>query len=231
MLLAEEFALVAIDPDSGRPPTGTKDRVELGCAALLVAELGLRDRIRIVDPPEPDGLLDRLRSRRDRVETIDDSSTSDELLDHVLRAIRRRGPALRRVVERLGKDLGGVWDRVTGRLEATGRLTEEQERFLLLFSRERHRVTDRERHDALLERLRAAALADEPLDERTGLLLAMCGNCHLLETVAPERDVRQRVAARIKDVERDAPYGPLVKRIVDEQAAAVVAATTAATSS
>src|SRR5262245_55050940 len=44
MLLAEELALIALDPDSGRHALGTRDNLNACLAGLLVAELQLDDR-------------------------------------------------------------------------------------------------------------------------------------------------------------------------------------------
>jgi len=44
MLLAEELALIALDPESGRPAFGTRDNLNACLAGLLVAELQLDDR-------------------------------------------------------------------------------------------------------------------------------------------------------------------------------------------
>ena len=44
MLLAEELALIALDPESGRHAFGTRDNLNACLAGLLVAELHLDDR-------------------------------------------------------------------------------------------------------------------------------------------------------------------------------------------
>ena len=44
MLLAEELALIAIDPDSARHALGTRDNLNACLAGLLLAELYLDDR-------------------------------------------------------------------------------------------------------------------------------------------------------------------------------------------
>ena len=44
MLLAEELALIAIDPESGRHALGTRDNLNACLAGLLVVELYLDDR-------------------------------------------------------------------------------------------------------------------------------------------------------------------------------------------
>jgi hypothetical protein len=45
MLLAEELALIAIDPGSGRHALGTRDKLNAYLAGLLVVELHLDDRL------------------------------------------------------------------------------------------------------------------------------------------------------------------------------------------
>ena len=44
MLLAEQLALISLDPDSGRPAMGTRDNLNACLAGLLVAEFHLDDR-------------------------------------------------------------------------------------------------------------------------------------------------------------------------------------------
>jgi len=76
----------------------------------------------------------------------------------------------------------------------------------------------------IVERLRAAAAGDAPLDPRTALLLAMTGPAHLLEVVATERGARRHARRRIDHALDGHPFQPIVKAvrrlIADSEAAA-----------
>jgi len=62
MLLAEELALVALNPDSGRHELGARDQLNACLAGLLVAELMLEG---IVGPGErEDGIVVTVGRRR-----------------------------------------------------------------------------------------------------------------------------------------------------------------------
>lgn len=52
--------------------------------------------------------------------------------------------------------------------------------------------------------------------DKDGLPLALAGPCRLLEKVAPERDQHRHAKARIEHATERAPFGPEVKKIIDE---------------
>jgi hypothetical protein len=127
----------------------------------------------------------------------------------------------------LGKRLEtGTWDSVVDALVDRGFVVVEP-------SGSHHRLTvpGEDLRFELVERLRAAAAGDDPLDARTALLLSMTGPGHLLEVVAPERAGRQHARRRIDhaldEVELRA-VSDTVRAILAE-AAAVIAATAATT--
>ncbi len=86
-------------------------------------------------------------------------------------------------------------------------------------------VLDRAVWDEVVDRLRAAARSDGPLDPRTALVLSMTGPAHLLEVVAPERSGRRHARKRIdhaldgSDLE---PVGKIVRRLIQEATEAAV---------
>jgi hypothetical protein len=82
----------------------------------------------------------------------------------------------------------------------------------------------------VVERVRAAAAADGPVDERTAVLLALSGPAHLLEVVAPDGATRKHARRRIDGAAELVPAAEAVKVALEEvQVATIVAATTAAT--
>ncbi len=77
---------------------------------------------------------------------------------------------------------------------------------------------------AIVERLRAAAAGDGPIEARTALVLSMTGPGSLLEVVAPERSTRRHARDRIDhalDGSELEPVGKVVRRLVEEAVAVV----------
>jgi len=91
----------------------------------------------------------------------------------------------------------------------------------------RHPLHDVGPRDAIVERLRAAASGEDPIEPRTALVLSMTGPARLLEVVAPERNGRRHARRRIdhaldgSDLE---PLGRIVRRLIEEAAVAASAA-------
>lgn len=203
VLLAEELALIAIDPDSGRHALGTRDNLNACLAGLLVAELHLDDH------PET------------------------ALLSAVGEVVAEAGPKTKAVLSAMSRGLDrrlgmGTWDAVVAGLVDAGVVAPASGGL-----RPRYEVIDRDRRDALVVRLRSAAAGDELLDVRTALLLTMTGPAQLLELVAPERSDRSHARRRIDhalDATSLQPIAESVRKVLaDAAAAAAVAATVAAT--
>ena len=208
MLLAEELALVAIDPGSGRHAFGTRDNLNACLAGLLVAELHLEDR-----PRSP--VLDAAK------EVLDEAGPKPKaVLSAMSRGLERRLDT-------------GTWDTIVGGLVAAG-VVSPAEGVL----RPSHRLLDAAARDAIVDRLRSAAASDEPMDVRTAVVLSMTGPAQLLEVVAPARAGRKHARRRIDHALDASELGPVaesVRKVLADAAAAAavaaVAATTAATSS
>ena len=201
MLLAEELALISLDPGSGRHAMGTRDNLNACLAGLLVAELQLEDR-----PAAP--ILDAAR----------------EVLD-------QSGPKLKAVLSAMSRGLErrlglGTWDAVVGGLVDTGVVAPAEGTL-----RPSHHVLQPAVQDAIIERLRHAAASDEPLDARTAVLLSMTGPAQLLEVVAPERATRKHARRRIDHALDASALGQVaesVRKVLAEAAAAAAAAATVA---
>ncbi len=197
LLLADELALIALDPDSGRTALGTRDSLNACLAGLLVAELHLDDR-----PEAP--ILDAAR------EVVDQAGPK---LKSVLSAMSRG------IERRLGV---GTWDAVVGNL-VDARIVAPAEGGL----RPSHRVLDRAARAAIVARLQLAAAGDEPLDVRTAVLLSMTGPAQLLELVAPGRGGRKHARRRIDhalDATGLHPVAESVRKVLADAAAAAAAA-------
>ena len=201
MLLAEELALIALDPDSGRHAVGTRDNLNACLAGLLVAELQLEDR-------PPAAILD----------------AANEVVDEAGPKLKRALSAMSRGLERrLG---AGTWDAVIGGLVDAGVVAPAEGSL-----RPSHRVLDPASREAIVERLRAAAASDEPMEVRTAVLLSMTGPAQLLELVAPDRAARKHARKRIDHALDASAMGPVaasVRKVIAEAAAAAAAAGTAA---
>ena len=196
MLLAEELALIALDPDSGRYSLGTRDQLNACLAGLLVAELHLDDR-----PSTP--ILD----------------AAGEVVDQTRPKLKSALSAMNRGLERrLGV---GTWDAIVGSLVDADVVAPAEGRV-----RPRHRVLDRAARDAIVERLQVAAAGDEPLDVRTAVLLSMTGPAQLLELVAPDRRSRKHARRRIDhalDASGLHPVAESVRKVLADAAAAAAA--------
>ena len=203
MLLAEELALIAIDPDSGRHALGTRDNLNACLAGLLVVELHLEDR------PESE-----LLSAAGEV-LVADGPKMTAVLSAMSRGLERR----------LGM---GTWDAVVAGIVQAGVVAPASG-----VLRPRNEVIDRAARDDVIRRLRSAADGDEPLDARTAALLSMTGPAQLLELVAPDRSARKHARRRIDnalDATSLQPIAESVRKVLaDAAAAAAVAASVAAT--
>jgi hypothetical protein len=219
MLLAEELALVAIDPESGRHPLGIRDQLNACLAGLLVAELVLDEKVREGE-------------KKATVVLADGAAPASPLLGAAAGVIEEKGPKLKSILAHMSRGLNqrvgaGTWDAVVGELETKGVVRSERHGL-----RTRYEVIDRPVQDEVRARLRAAAAGDEPLDVRTALVLSMTGPANLLEVVAPDRGTRRHARRRIDhalDASELQPVGEVVRRVLAEAAAVVaIAATTAA---
>ena len=202
MLLAEELVLVAVDPGSGRPALGVRDQLNACLAGLLIAELAL-----------------------------DEASPTSPLLAAAAEVLAEKGNKVKSALSHMSRGLEqrlgvGTWDAVTRGLVEAGTLASSESGL-----RPRHEVLDAAARDDVVERLRAAASGDEPMDVRTAMLLSMIGPAHLLEVVAPSRKDRKHARRRIEhalDATSLQPVGESVRRVLADAAAAATAATVVA---
>jgi hypothetical protein len=216
MLLAEELALVAINPKTGRHTRGIRSQLNACLAGLLIAELAL------------DGVLTPGTSKATLV-AGNAEQPSDPLLAAAADVVRERGPKIKAVLSHMDRGLRkrldtGTWDSVVAALARNGAIATSGSQHPLTTSGEAQR-------DEIVERLRAAAAGDDPLDARTALVLSMTGPGYLLEVVSPTRagrkHARRRIDHALDDIDLRA-VGETVRTVLAE-AAAVIASTAAAT--
>ncbi len=213
MLLAEELALVAVNPDTGRHATGNRSHLNACLAGLLVAELVLDGA---VAPGDPAGQV-VVTSRK-----APDSPT----LAAAAQVVAEKAPKLKAVLQHMSRGLEGqlglgTWDVIVAGLVADGALAPTEGSI-----RPRTDVLDARRRDGVVARLQSAANSDAPMDPRTALVLNMAGPANLLEVVAPERGIRRHARRRIDhgldgtDLEI---FGKTVRKLIAEAAAAASA--------
>jgi len=201
MLLAEELALIALDPDSGRHAVGIRDKLNACLAGLLIVEVKLDDA--------PD---------------VPIVKAAAEVLDQA-------GPKLKSVLSAMNRGLErrvghGTWDAVVQGLVESHVVAPADGNI-----RPRHRVLDTARRDEIVERLRVAAATDDPMPARTAILLSMTGPAQLLELVAPQRATRKHARRRIDHALDDTSLGPVaesVRKVLADAAAVVAVASSVA---
>jgi hypothetical protein len=203
VLLAEELALVAMDPENGRPALGTRSQLNACLAGLLIMEVAL------VDGGSRSPVLAAA------AEVLEEKGAKPKsALSHMSRGLDQR----------LG---AGTWDAVVGGLAERGVVAPTEGSL-----RPRNRVLDTAARDAVLDRLRAAAAGDQPMDARTAAVLSMTGPAQLLEVVAPDRRTRKHARQRIDHALESTSLQPVaesVRRVLADAAAAVAVAATTAT--
>jgi hypothetical protein len=218
MLLAEELALVAMSPDSGRHAVGARGQLNACLAGLLVAQLLVDGR---AEAREPDGVVIPTGG------AASDSAT----LDAAAAVVADKGPRIKAILSHMDRSLSrrlgtGTWDAVMSGLVRAGVVTGQDGH-----RRPRYELVDGATRDGIVERLRAATATDDVVDGRTALVLSMTGPAGLLEVVAPARRDRRHARDRIDhalDGTDFEPVGDVVRRLIAEATAAATAGATAA---
>jgi hypothetical protein len=197
MLIAEELALVAIRPGSGRHKMGLRGPLNACLAGLLVGELVL------------EGVVEQAEGGKGIIVVQGGPVPSSPTLAAAAEVVAKRGPKIRPVLSHMSVGLRqrvgmGTWEAVVSGLG-------------------RHSSLDQGTRDAAVARLRAVAAGDEPIDARTALVLSMTGPAQLLELVAPDRTGRKHARERIDhalDGSVLEPLGYAVRRVIRDAAAA-----------
>ena len=207
MLIAEEFVLLALDPD-GRNARGASNQpaAAVGVTGALVAELVI------------DGHLDVSDGRIHLTGSRPAHPMLAQALDNVA---RHDGKKLK---SKFGDIKHSGWSEVVDGMVDAGIVGREHH----ALQTTRHPVADPGAHAALLATVRAAATGSGPMDPRVATLLALAGPCQLLEVVAPERADRRHAKDRIAEAAEQVPVAESVKRVIDAAATAAAVAGTGA---
>jgi hypothetical protein len=206
MNLAEELALVAIDPSSGHHALGLRSELNACLAGLLVAELLLN------------GVVE-MTGKADRVVVTGKAEPKTKLLAAATAVVIDRGPKIKAILSHMDKGLSrrlgrGTWDAVVSELVDAGVLAATRRGV-----RQRNAVLQPFVRDATVAALRVAAAADSVLDPRIAVLLSMTGPAHLLEVVAPDKSTRRHARDRIDNALDGTPLEPLgkiVRRLISD---------------
>ena len=218
MHLAEELALVAIDPDSGRHALGLRSQLNACLAGLLVAELMLDG---VIEPAD----------KTDRVVATGKAVPTAPILAAATAVVIEAGPKLKGILSHMDRGLNqrlgaGTWDATVGGLVEAGVLAAPGGRL-----RSHHKALSPGGRQLIVDELRIAADSDSALDPRTALLLSMTGPANLLEVVAPTRAIRNHARERIDhalDNTALQPIGKMVRKLISEAVTAAAAGSVAA---
>jgi hypothetical protein len=216
VLIAEEYLLLALHDESGKPRIGG-DRLEPALGGALVVELALRERIGVT-PPEAGW------TKRGRVTITDLTPTDDPVLDAALhklaanegRKVKDLLSATAMKKNRLGH---GVRDRLLLRLAAAGMLVRTEGSVLGFIPRTTWPIGDRAPEDEVRRRLQSALVGGETPAERTVALIALLRVTGLLPKVVTTED-RKALRARAKQMTEGDWAAKAVKQAIDEAAAA-----------
>ena len=205
VLLAEEFVLLALDPD-GRPAHGVSNQpaAAVGVTGALVTELVQDGHVDI-----DDGRI-RLTGTRPANRLL--AEVLDNLAPHEGKKLQSR----------LGSVKHAGWTEVVDVMVADGVVGREKE----LLRPTRHPVSDKAAHASLLAEVRAAASGDDRMEPRIATLLALAGPSQLLEVVAPARSDRAKAKKRIAEAAEQVPAAAAVKYVIQSMEAAVAVAAT-----
>ncbi|HSU36103.1 MAG TPA: GPP34 family phosphoprotein [Propionibacteriaceae bacterium] len=223
MLIAEEFLLLSLDNESGKPMLG-KDRLGPALGGALVAELALMERIGVT--PHDAGW-----SKRGRITITNLTPTDDPELDEALRKLAEsEGKKVKDVLSdfasrkvRLSYELR---ERLLVRLAKAGVLKEQEGTVLGFIPRTTWPAGDRAAEDDVRERLQSALVSGLTPTERTVVLIALLQVTGLLPKVVTTDDKRA-LKARAKQLTEGDWAAKAVKDAIDEVTAATVAVVSA----
>lgn len=213
--LHEEFLLLCLHDRKG---TLVSSMSRIGIAAALLAELLLREHVRV-----------ELPRRRKMIEAQGSRWEDDPLLRECVEKIRT---AKRRAVPQTWisrfSGISKLHHRVATPLCARGILQVEESKLLMVFKRklypERDPVPERE----IVDRLRAAILSDGEVDLRTAILVSLANITGLLNPILGRKLVKSR-KQRIRDLAKEEMVAAATREAIAAVQATMIAAQAAAT--
>ena len=219
MLIAEEYLLLSLDDESGRPRIG-KDRLEPALGGALVVELALRERIGVT--PHEAGW-----NKRGRVTITNLTPTDDPELDAALHKLaQNEGKKVKDLLSAFASKKNrishGVRDRLLERLAAAGMLARTEGTVLGFIPRTTWPAGDPAPEDEVRRRLQGALVGRETPAERTVALIALLQVTGLLAKVVTTED-KKALKARAKALTEGDWAAKAVKDEIDEVAASAAA--------
>ena len=196
MLMAEELALIAMNPRRRSPGLGTHQHLNACLAGLLLGDLVVKGAAEL--------------GPRDTIVLVPGASLLIGTLAGAAQVVAEKGPKIKSILSGMDRGLHrhlgrGTWDAVLAGLSEG--------------------VDGREK---AIERLRAAAASDEPIEARTALVLSMTGPARLLELMAPHHGADRRHARERIDHATDGmpcePISRTVRKIISQDEAAATSA-------
>ncbi len=175
LLLAEELALLALVPtkeDSGRRTLRATNKLNTCIAGLLVGELMLEGHV-------------RKGARANTVVLVDGNPPTSLTLVGAALFVADYGPKIAEILLEMERNrvrgVGLPWDAAVLGLVEAGVIAPQPDRL-----RSHYELIDPARRDILVSQLHVAASADDPLEPRTALLLAMAGSADQLHVIGAE---------------------------------------------
>ncbi|MFD0487682.1 GPP34 family phosphoprotein [Saccharopolyspora spinosporotrichia] len=199
--LAEDFMLLVLDDESGRPVI---DSVSLdhALAGAVLLELVNSGRVSPAGADDEDVKEGRLLVR-------DDSATGDAVLDDGLSRLEKKPVSAKRAVELLVK---GTRVAVLGQLSTRGLITTEKSKVLGVFPRKSWPALDTEHEGRIRERLNAVLLRGEQADPHISSLVVLLSAIRAVHKIV-EGD-KSALKARAKEVAEGDFAGPAVKKAI-----------------
>lgn len=220
MLIAEEFTLLAISAESGKPHLRNVSLRPALCAAVLT-ELILRERLGVT-------AADLSWTKRERLTLLLDASMQDRILDEAFEDAKRFiGKRPRDVISRWntygrGKKMQG---QLLDRLIAAKILGYDEERVAGIFPSKRYPELDPGPEREVRARINAALLGADP-DPRTAVLISLLLATKVLPKVISAETDKRAATKRAKEITEGEWAGAMVKQALDQiKAGSAVAAT------
>jgi hypothetical protein len=209
--LHQELLLMALDDEKG---TIRASNYKFALSAGLLGELLLEDRVILEQGSKPS---------KDRIIPANPKLLSDPLLDECLRKVHgsKKPRSPKNWIAKLSQ-MSGLRKRVATGLVRRGVLRERNTRILWLIPWTVYPALDSAPKRRLVERMRAAVLGDEELDDRTAIAVAVAASTGILKPLLGKQVLKDR-KDRIEQITESQFIAAAVKAAADEAAAAAVA--------
>ncbi|MGZ4391871.1 MAG: GOLPH3/VPS74 family protein [Gaiellaceae bacterium] len=221
MLIAEDLLLLLTDDQTGRL-IASSNQVDVALGGALLLELTLTHRVDVTGESEA--------IRKGQLVVMDESATSDALLDEALAMLgTKQGKKPKDVVTALGK---GLRDRLHARLVDRGLLREASGKILGIFPTHRWPANDAAHEDSVRALLTDALRIGATDDLRVAALVSLLHALKAVEKVIDPVTVgvtKNEMKANAERIAEGNWASEAVRKAIDEAMAAVIAATSSVT--